>query len=147
MYQHNNSSYDSQGRRLSSKNPFRHASASSALSRESDSSRVSSSTFDDWVQKNKTLIDLSDDEELTRPKFPALSRTGSDSDVNYNRYVLQPPASLASASALSTCHRSLHPPTQPQSVPTWPGLVSLVWPSTSLGSACFVPAPCVYTPG
>lgn len=87
MYQQSNNSYDSVQRRLSSKNPFRPDPAPRA---EQPPSRLSTATFDDWVQRNKNLIELSDEEEtveLARPAFPALSRTGSDSNVSYSRYV------------------------------------------------------------
>lgn len=85
MYQQSNNSYDSVQRRLSSKNPFRPAPRA-----EQPPSRLSTATFDDWVRRNKNLIELSDEEEtveLARPAFPALCRTGSDSDVSYSRYV------------------------------------------------------------
>lgn len=95
MYLQNNNSFDSNSRRLST-NPFR-ASATPPTgplvgahnNRSTSSVFLSNSAFEDWVKKNKTLIDLSDEEEPRppqRPSFPTQSRTGSDSNVNY-RYV------------------------------------------------------------
>lgn len=87
MYQQPNHSFES-GSRILSNNPFRQdVTGSSNIS--GGLVRSSNSTFDDWVKKNKQLMDLLEEEDLplTRPAFPTQSRTGSDSDVNY-RYVL-----------------------------------------------------------
>jgi len=86
MYQQPNQSFDS-GRRISSNNPFRQDVTGSS-NRSTGLGHSTNSTFDDWVKKNKQLIELLDDEDapLARPSFPGQSRTGSDSDVNY-RYV------------------------------------------------------------
>lgn len=78
MYRLLNLSHDSVGRRLSSNNPFRNATVQL---------RESNLAFEDWVEKNKLLIELDDDDApIQRPGFPSLSRHGSDSNVNY-RYV------------------------------------------------------------
>lgn len=82
-------------RRLSSNNPFRQSEAAAASSSSSSrsrgvSSQLSNSAFEQWVEKNKALIEESDEERdqvYERPSFPTSSRTGSDSDVNYGRYV------------------------------------------------------------
>lgn len=120
MYKQPNHSFESStsGRRLSSNNPFRPANGSSDLLTDPASSRptttrnlsnnsvrsTNSQAFEDWVEKNKVLVDLSSDEEDTRyymnpnqkdidfakPQFPPKpTRTGSDSSVNYGkeRYV------------------------------------------------------------
>lgn len=139
MYQQPNHSFDStQSRRLSSNNPFRfmnnngngsnsNNNSSGNLSRPNMNRTASdrstgNQAFEDWVEKNKVLIDISSDEEndeiynnhtkisnnkssnsnnnnnnynydqsndqFVQPNFPAKPvRTGSDSSVNYNRYV------------------------------------------------------------
>lgn len=90
MYQHNNASYEADSRRLSS-NPFRqspvvpHAPLSAT-----PLGVLSNLAFEEWVNKNRAFIDpQSGDDELPlqRPSYPSLSRTGSDSNVNYGRYV------------------------------------------------------------
>lgn len=86
------SSTDNLSRRISSNNPFRQDLAgpnpSFSLNRSSSSVHLSGSAFEEWVNKNKELIELSDEDEIPiRPLFPAQSRTGSDSNVNYGRYV------------------------------------------------------------
>lgn len=93
MYQQKNHSYDSMSRRLSF-NPFRRESLGPKLSIHGNESahsvHLNNSAFDEWVQKNKSLIDDLSDEEVQifqRPSFPSLSRSGSDSNVNYDRYV------------------------------------------------------------
>lgn len=88
MYQKPNQLFDS-GRKVASNNPFRLDVAGGSVIRSTALAQSSNSAFEDWVQKNKELINMSDDEDLPpqRPKFPAQSRTGSDSNVNY-RYVL-----------------------------------------------------------
>lgn len=78
-------------RRLSN-NPFRQdlpgPAPAFALNRSTSSVHLSGSAFEEWVSKNKQLLELSDEEEgPQRPAFPAQSRTGSDSNVNYGRYV------------------------------------------------------------
>ncbi|EAZ63017.1 predicted protein [Scheffersomyces stipitis CBS 6054] len=117
MYRQSNHSYAStdSSRRLSSNNPFRTSvQIEPAISRSSLSAgsenRVSTppQNFEDWVQKNKSLVDMSDDEDFyeatessngsannnsstdfARPAFPARPvRAGSDSSVNYgSKYV------------------------------------------------------------
>lgn len=80
-----------EGRQLSSNNPFR-----LFVPQESPSRTVSrgltNSAFDEWVNRNKQLIDSDDDSEFTavRPAFPTQSRIGSDTNVNYGseRYVI-----------------------------------------------------------
>lgn len=78
-------------RRLSN-NPFRQDLTGPApafsLNRSTSSVHLSGSAFEEWVSKNKQLLELSDEDEDVpqRPAFPAQSRTGSDSNVNY-RYV------------------------------------------------------------
>ena len=93
MYQQSNQLYDSVGRRLSH-NPFRQSSLLSVALppqgvRTTSSVTLSNTAFDDWVTRNRGLMsDLSDDEEVfKRPSFPTQSRTGSDTNVNYSRYV------------------------------------------------------------
>lgn len=79
-------------RRLSN-NPFRQdipgPAPSFALKRSTSSVHLLSSAFEEWVSRNKQLLELSDDDDdlPQRPTFPAQSRTGSDSNVNYGRYV------------------------------------------------------------
>lgn len=87
MYQQPNHSFES-ARRLSSNNPFRQDVTGSSQARSTNLTHSSNSAFEEWVQKNKQLIELSDEDEpvVERPKFPTQSRTGSDSNVNY-RYV------------------------------------------------------------
>lgn len=75
-----------------SNNPFRQdlssPSPAFALNRSASSVYLSGSAFEEWVSKNKQLLELSDEEDIPRrPAFPAQSRTGSDSNVNYGRYV------------------------------------------------------------
>lgn len=73
-------------RRLSSNNPFRQF---EAPRNRGSSVQLSNSAFEQWIEKNKALIEDSDEERevFVRPSFPTSSRTGSDSDVNYGRYV------------------------------------------------------------
>lgn len=94
MYQRPNESTDSFNRRFSSNNPFRQASPAPLASpvprpHRGSSLQLSNSAFDDWVEKNKSLIEDSDEEEnlYQRPSFPSATRHGSDTDVNYRRYV------------------------------------------------------------
>lgn len=90
MYKQPNSSFDSVGRRMSSTNPFRRELANyerPLISRSASSVHLSNSAFEEWVEKNKKLVDLLDDDGELRPPFAAPQRTGSDSDVNYGRYV------------------------------------------------------------
>lgn len=78
----------SSGRPLSSNNPFR-PTEPQARNRGA-STQLSNSAFEQWVEKNKDLIEDSDEDRdpvYQRPSFPTSSRTGSDSDVNYGRYV------------------------------------------------------------
>lgn len=73
----------SSSRRISSNNPFRNLDSR-------QSSLLSNSAFEQWVERNKALIEDLDEEHkpvLQRPSFPTSTRTGSDSDVNYGRYV------------------------------------------------------------
>lgn len=123
MYQQPNHSYQSSDslRRLSANNPFRQNSFEpprhvnrSASSLGSGHSASQNQAFDDWVEKNKQLIEESDDEDLyslsnhvdmglnlnesqdasrpinghfnnlPRPSFPTTVRAGSDSSVNYS---------------------------------------------------------------
>ncbi|KAM3123189.1 hypothetical protein ACQ2H7_003612 [Candidozyma auris] len=71
-------------RRLSSNNPFRQF---EAPRNRGSSVQSSNSAFEQWIEKNKALIEDSDEERevFVRPSFPTSSRTGSDSDVNYGR--------------------------------------------------------------
>lgn len=123
MYQQPNHSYQSSDslRRLSANNPFRQHNFEpprhvnrSASSLGSGHSASQNQAFDDWVEKNKQLIEESDDEDLyslpnpvdmslnfnesrdnsrpandqfndlARPTFPTTVRAGSDSSVNYS---------------------------------------------------------------
>lgn len=98
MYQQpSNHSYSStDSLRWSSNNPFRQASISQTQPRNN---------FDEWVDKNKQLLDLSSDDEeddagavgfhqstesFGRPSAfpPTPVRADSDSSINYARYVL-----------------------------------------------------------
>ncbi|PVH17307.1 uncharacterized protein CXQ87_000191 [Candidozyma duobushaemuli] len=74
----------SSSRRLSSNNPFRQSEPQTR--NRGASTQSSSSAFEQWVEKNKDLIEDSDEERdqvYERPSFPSSTRTGSDSDVNY----------------------------------------------------------------
>lgn len=78
----------SSSRRLSSNNPFRQSEPQTR--NRGASTQLSNSAFEQWVEKNKALIEDSDEERdqvYERPSFPSSTRTGSDSDVNYGRYV------------------------------------------------------------
>lgn len=78
-------------RKLSSNNPFRTSVAPAEPPSRAVSAGLSNSAFDEWVQRNKQLIDSDEDNDFParRPSFPTLSRTGSDTNVNYGtaRYV------------------------------------------------------------
>ncbi|GEQ71819.1 hypothetical protein JCM33374_g5505 [Metschnikowia sp. JCM 33374] len=91
MYQQTNHSYDSLGVR-SSNNPFRQSSlarppqSADNLTRASSTSMSNTSSFNNWVHRNKSLVSDSSDEEpeiFQRPSLPS-SRTASDTNVNYN---------------------------------------------------------------
>lgn len=77
-------------RKLSSNNPFRTPTLPQDPPSRAVSNGLSNSAFDDWVLRNKKLIDSDDETDFrVRPLFPTLSRTGSDTNVNYGttRYV------------------------------------------------------------
>lgn len=79
-----------EGRKLSSNNPFRTPKVPQDPPSRAVSNGLSNSAFDDWVLRNKKLIDSDDENDFrVRPSFPTLSRTGSDTNVNYGsaRYV------------------------------------------------------------
>lgn len=79
-----------QGRKLSSNNPFRTPTIPQDPPSRAVSFGLTNSAFDDWVLRNKNLIDSDDEADFrVRPSFPTLSRTGSDTNVNYGtgRYV------------------------------------------------------------
>ncbi|CAH2352613.1 hypothetical protein CLIB1423_07S03554 [[Candida] railenensis] len=114
MYQQPQGSYHSSDslRRFSSNNPFRQQpfSAPQHSNPSNGSIRSSNAAFDDWVERNKKIINESSDEEdgavtadtivnfygssispvkpnreeLAKPELPPKPvRTGSDSTVNY----------------------------------------------------------------
>lgn len=118
MYQQPKLAYASTDsvRRLSSNNPFRQVDSRPVLSPTSGSfyehprfatrssgslnihSQLTTNNFDEWVDKNKQLLDIESDEEaghentfvdMGAPQFPhKVSRADSDSSVNYgNGYV------------------------------------------------------------
>lgn len=98
-------------RRLSSNNPFRQF---EAPRNRGSSVQLSNSAFEQWIEKNKALIEDSDEERevFVRPSFPTSSRTGSDSDVNYGRMSNNPFA--AAMTGEYRHHRD--PPPPPTSV-------------------------------
>lgn len=92
MYLRPNNSSDSFNRRFSSNNPFRQASpllgSPAPPLQRGASVQLSNSAFDDWIEKNRSLIEDSEEDDLyQRPSFPTATRHGSDTDVNYRRYV------------------------------------------------------------
>lgn len=121
MYLQNNHLYDSVGRRLST-NPFRQNSYLSVVQPAAGGNRsvspvaLTNSAFDDWVNRNRGLMtDLSDEEDVIfqRPSFPSLTRTGSDTNVNYNRK-MSSNNPFASAMAGEYKHHRDPPPPPPQ---------------------------------
>lgn len=74
-------------RRLSSNNPFRQYELPTHTnhSTNSVSSKGKGSNFDEWIQKNKELLDLSDDDEPLQPINMNVSLNHSGNSSNSGR--------------------------------------------------------------